>query len=113
MVMTSHAFSNMGRRTEPPPISWLMKLALDRPRPISLAAGVTDSQSPPVAAARHVLEGILASPAQGRAALQYGTTAGDPLLRRLTAERLWKLDRAAGAAQASDADSGDAGGRSS
>lgn len=86
----------MGRRTEPPPISWLMKLSLDRPGLISLAAGFTDSESLPVTEARELLEEILASPASGRAALQYGTTAGDPQLRRLTAERLWKLDRAAG-----------------
>ena len=32
----------LGRRTEPPPISWLMHLALSRPGLISLAAGFTD-----------------------------------------------------------------------
>jgi len=61
---------------------------------ISLAAGFTDSASLPVAEARELLQEILRSPKTGRSALQYGTTAGDPLLRRLTAERLHAADGA-------------------
>ena len=86
----------MGRRTQAPPISWLMKLALDHPALISLAAGFTDNESLPVAEARALLNEILGSRKTGRTALQYGTTVGDPQLRRLTAERLWQLDSSRG-----------------
>ncbi|PYJ81041.1 MAG: PLP-dependent aminotransferase family protein [Verrucomicrobia bacterium] len=94
--MKSSAFSKMGRRTQAPPISWLMKLALDHPALISLAAGFTDNESLPVAEARALLNEILGSRKTGRTALQYGTTVGDPQLRRLTAERLWQLDSSRG-----------------
>jgi 2-aminoadipate transaminase len=43
------------------------------------------------------LNEILSSARSRRAALQYGTTSGDPHLRHLTADRLWKLDSAAAA----------------
>ncbi len=46
----------------------------------------------PVAETRAALNHILRSPKTGRPALQYGSTAGDPELRRLTAEHLQKLD---------------------
>jgi hypothetical protein len=49
-----------------------------------------------VADARALLNDILRSPRTGQAALQYGTTLGDPALRRLTARRLRRLDRARG-----------------
>src|SRR5438876_11278952 len=90
--MKISALSELGQRTEAPPISWLMQLTLDHPHLISLAAGFTDNESLPVQEARTLLNEILGSPRSGRAALQYGTTAGDPHLRRLTADRLWKLD---------------------
>ena len=82
----------MGRRTAPPPISWLMQAALSRPNLISLAAGFTDNASLPVAEARALLNEILRSPGSGRPALQYGVTAGDTTLRRLTARHLQRLD---------------------
>ena len=94
--MKASAFSKMGRRTQAPPISWLMKLPLDHPSLISLAAGFTDNESLPVAEARALLNEILGSSKTGRMALQYGTTVGDPQLRRLTAERLWQLDSSRG-----------------
>lgn len=77
---------------EPPPISWLMQLALTRPELISLAAGFTDNDSLPVADVRELLGGILKSSGTGRPALQYGLAQGDPLLRRLTAEHVRELD---------------------
>jgi 2-aminoadipate transaminase len=92
------ALSALGQRTAEPPISWLMRTTLERPHMISFAAGFTDSASLPVAEARELLHKILRSPKTGRAALQYGTTAGNPLLRRLTAERLQAADGAAGGA---------------
>jgi 2-aminoadipate transaminase len=82
----------MGQRTTEPPISWLMHAALSRPKLISLAAGFTDNASLPVAEARTALNQVLRSPKTGRPALQYGITAGDPALRKLTAEHLRKLD---------------------
>ena len=93
--------SKLGQRTPEPPISWLMQAALARPRLISLAAGFTDNPSLPVAETRAVLNQILRSPKTGRPALQYGSTAGDPALRKLTAEHLQKLDFQAAAASSS------------
>lgn len=88
------ALSALGRRSQAPPISWLMEIALARPGLISLAAGFTDSESLPTRDARALLDEILRAPRTGRAALQYGTTAGDPALRRLTAERVRTQDGA-------------------
>ncbi len=90
--MNAHVLSELGRRTEEPPISWLMATALARPQLVSLAAGFTDNESLPLKEVRGLLRDILASPQTGQAALQYGTTAGDPTLRRLTARRLRSLD---------------------
>ena len=86
------ALSAVGRRTPEPPISWLMQAALARARLISLAAGFTDNPSLPVAETRAALNQILRSPKTGQPALQYGSTAGDPILRKLTASHLRKLD---------------------
>ncbi len=93
--------SKMGRRTVEPPISWLMHAALSRPKLISLAAGFTDNPSLPVAEARAALNQVLRSPKTGQPALQYGSTAGDPALRKLTAEYLRKLDLRAVASSSS------------
>ncbi len=86
------ALSALGERTAPPSISWLMKTALSRPKLISLAAGFTDNASLPVELSRKLLNEILRSPKTGQPALQYGTTAGEPQLRELTASHLQKLD---------------------
>ena len=86
------ALSAAGRRTTEPPISWLMHAALARPRLISLAAGFTDNSSLPVAETRALLNQILRSAKTGQPALQYGSTAGDTALRRLTASHLRRLD---------------------
>lgn len=69
-----------------------MATALARPELISLAAGFTDSESLPVRETRKLFGDLLGSQAEGRAAMQYGTTSGDPLLRKLTAERVRSLD---------------------
>ena len=87
-----NALSALGRRTAAPPISWLMQTALSRPKLISLAAGFTDNTTLPVEISRIALDEILRSPKTGRPALQYGITAGETNLRRLTAQRLQKLD---------------------
>ncbi len=94
--MKANVLSRLGQRTGEPPISWLMSAALAHPGLISLAAGFTDNASLPVVETRALLNEILRSPRTGRAALQYGTTLGDPLLRRLTAGHLQQLDRIGG-----------------
>lgn len=90
--MNSSGFSQLGRRIEEPPISWLMRMTLDHPRLISLAAGFTDNQSLPLNEARTSLHRLLSEPKKGKPALQYGSTAGDLTLRRLTVQRLQSLD---------------------
>ncbi|HTQ52070.1 MAG TPA: PLP-dependent aminotransferase family protein [Candidatus Acidoferrales bacterium] len=91
--MKSSALSALGRRTAPPPISWLMQAALSRPKLISLAAGFTDNATLPVEISRQVLNRVLCPPQTGRPALQYGITAGETNLRRLTARHLHRLDQ--------------------
>jgi 2-aminoadipate transaminase len=81
-----------------------MQLALARPELISLAAGFTDNESLPVADVRALLERLLRSRKSGMAALQYGSTAGDPVLRDLTARRVRRLDGAAAGNRAYSAD---------
>jgi 2-aminoadipate transaminase len=102
--MKAHALSALARRTEEPPISWLMATALAQPHMISLAAGFTDNETLPVKEVRGLLEEILRSSRTGQAALQYGTTAGDATLRELTTGHLQSLDgqRSAGQAYSSE-----------
>src|SRR5688572_17759788 len=90
--MRSTALSDLARRTGEPAISWLIKLSLDRPKLISLAAGFTDNESLPVAEAAELLHDVLKPGKRGQAALQYGSTAGDPQLRERTLKRIEKLD---------------------
>src|SRR5437868_5912125 len=90
--MKPSVLSAMGRRTAVPPISWLMKAALTRPKLISLAAGFTDNATLPVEISRQLLDEILHDPKIARPALQYGITAGESNLRRLTAEHLQRMD---------------------
>jgi 2-aminoadipate transaminase len=98
--MKSNALSELGRRSEDPPISWLMEIALSRPKLISLAAGFTDNESLPVETARETLDELLRSKETGQPSLQYGTTQGDPVLRELTAHDLALTDGAAGSRKA-------------
>ena len=102
--MKMRVLSELGRRTTEPPISWLMATALARPQVISLAAGFTDNESLPVNEVRGLLRDILRSPQTGRAALQYGTTVGDRMLRQLSARRLHSLDGQPAARRAYSAD---------
>jgi 2-aminoadipate transaminase len=86
--MKNIGLSELARRIGEPSISWLMKLTLERPEVISLAAGFTDNESLPVEDTRELLDEILGSKKSGRTALQYGTSMGDPILRELTALHL-------------------------
>jgi DNA-binding transcriptional MocR family regulator len=82
--MNVQVLSKLGCRTEAPPISWLMATALARP----------------VKELRAILKQFLPAPQIGQTAQQYGTTAGDQTLRRLTAGRLRSLDGQSGARRA-------------
>src|SRR4051794_18474101 len=88
------ALSKLGQRSEAPAISWLMEVALARPQLISLAAGFTDNESLPVAETRVLIDEILRSKKSGQPSLQYGSTAGDPTLRELTARDFRVMDGA-------------------
>ncbi|MAS75505.1 MAG: GntR family transcriptional regulator, partial [Verrucomicrobiales bacterium] len=85
--------SQIGSRTADSPISWLMKTKLERPNLVSLAAGFTDNESLPLVSSRRLLNEILKNEEAGRSALQYGSTAGDDILRKLTAMRIEQLDK--------------------
>lgn len=74
-----------------------MKMALDRPQLISLAAGFTDNASLPVEETSELLNEILRSKKLARASLQYGSTGGDPELRQQTTARLRRADQSNGA----------------
>src|SRR5256885_14980891 len=83
--MKSTYLSQLAQRSSEPAISWLMRLTLDHPKLISLAAGFTDNDSLPVSRTLRLVQEILGSKKTGPASLQYGSTAGDPDLRRVTA----------------------------
>ena len=68
-----------------------MREALERPGLISLAAGFTDNPSLPVAETRVIIKDLLKGN-KGPSRLQYGTTYGDESLRKLTAQRLDRMD---------------------
>jgi 2-aminoadipate transaminase len=90
--MGTSGFSKLAARTGEPPVSWLMGMALGRPELISLAAGFTDRASLPVSETLTLMGELLGPGGCGRSALQYGTTAGDPELRRLTVAHVAGLD---------------------
>ncbi|MDG3002782.1 PLP-dependent aminotransferase family protein [Paludisphaera mucosa] len=87
MTLSTH-LSAATARTSAPSISSLMKLALERPEIVSLAAGFVDQQSLPIATTAHAAAQILGDEPAGRSALQYGTTIGDEALRAILVERL-------------------------
>ena len=92
MTGTPRHFSALARRTGEPPISWLMRLALEKRDLISLAAGFTDDETLPVDDVAALTRDILAKPKTARAALQYGTTIGLPQLRHELLRRWQKQD---------------------
>lgn len=93
--MPRSPLSELGQRIQEPAISWLMRLTLSRPNLVSLAAGFTDNASLPVRETRRLAEKVLSQALSGQRALQYGSTAGDPSLRALTARHLRTEDRGA------------------
>ncbi|MBI1901694.1 MAG: PLP-dependent aminotransferase family protein [Planctomycetia bacterium] len=85
--MPAPALSRRAGLAQGQPISQLMHMALERPELISLAAGFVDQETLPVEETREAAQWLLSQPEPGRAALQYGTTAGFlPLRERVLAE---------------------------
>lgn len=73
-------------------ISFLMQQAVENPGVISLAAGLVDYETLPLEELALAVESVLSHPAEGKQALQYGTTAGNLPLRRLLREHLARLE---------------------
>lgn len=94
MIETGQAFplSQRARRTTEQPIAYLMVQAVSNPGLISLAAGLVDYDSLPVPESAELLGAMLADPAMGKVALQYGTTQGLADLRRAMLEHVAALD---------------------
>lgn len=76
---------------ESPVITDIMRVALENPDILSLAAGFTDTHSLPVSFVRDETVSLCSSGGAPEY-LQYGTTIGRPGLRRLVARRLSKAD---------------------
>jgi 2-aminoadipate transaminase len=85
--------SGVARRTPEQPITHFMKLALENPRLISLAAGFVDEPTLPAGDVSAAVADILSRPGPARAALQYGTTQGHPPLREKLLARLLAADK--------------------
>jgi len=79
--MKQSPLSQKARRIGPPPISWMMKFALENPDLISLAAGFVDQETLPTRAVLACCRAVLRDEKRGKAALQYGTTVGHQGLR--------------------------------
>ncbi len=77
----SPRFSQRSQWAKDQAISFLMQQAVENRDVISLAAGLVDEASLPVAECRQSLDGLFADEARARSALQYGTTAGADGLR--------------------------------
>ena len=92
MVEAGFGLSTRSRRAAAQPISELMKLALDRPELISLAAGFVDNATLPVDDTAGLFAELLGDAGSGRAALQYGTTIGLPELRSAVFEHLTRQE---------------------
>jgi 2-aminoadipate transaminase len=84
--------SKLATRTPEQPISHFMKLALENPGLVSLAAGFVDESALPAAEVAGAVADLLGRPEAARAALQYGSTAGHPPLRAKLLDRLAAAD---------------------
>lgn len=76
-------------------ISFLMQQAVENPQVISLAAGLVDFATLPVAEARSGVVDLLADDDRARQALQYGTTPGSEDVRRTILEHFARQERLA------------------
>ncbi len=84
--------SQRSHRAKDQAISFLMQQAVENRGVISLAAGLVDEASLPVAECRTALSGLFQDEARARQALQYGTTAGADVLREQLRLHLARLE---------------------
>ncbi|MGB0766954.1 MAG: PLP-dependent aminotransferase family protein [Phycisphaeraceae bacterium] len=96
--------SRAARHADEQPISELIKMALDDPALISLAAGLVDFETLPAQAVEPIVREILADASSAKSALQYGTTEGFAGFRAQLYEHLCSLDGAAADAYPGSAD---------
>jgi len=87
------ARSEKSRRTTDSPISYFIQKALENPSLISFAAGLVDEASLPTVEVAAAAAEVLGKPESARAALQYGSTQGLPLLREQVLQHLCDSDR--------------------
>jgi 2-aminoadipate transaminase len=85
-------FSGKAGRTAAQPITYLMRIAVQRKDLISLAAGLVDQKTLPAEEMRRLTQELLADEAAGKEALQYGSTEGLAGLRQALLEHVCKLD---------------------
>src|SRR5688500_2219876 len=86
------ARSGKSLRTTDSPITYFIQKALETPHLISFAAGLVDEASVPAGEFGAAVAQIMADPATARAALQYGSTQGLPLLREQVLHHVCKAD---------------------
>jgi 2-aminoadipate transaminase len=91
------ALSSKALRTTDSPISTLIRLALETPGLISLAAGLVDETSLPSQEIARAAAEVLGSADTARAALQYGTTEGHLPLREKVLAHVCAADGVAAA----------------
>jgi len=73
--LPKHLLSPKARRATDPLIAWLLRMPLEDPQIISLAAGFVDQQSLPVEEVAECAKELFSSN-EGKSSLQYGTTPG-------------------------------------
>jgi 2-aminoadipate transaminase len=91
-MTASLTLSRRAHQTGDQPISYFMQQAVENPSLISLAAGLVDPDSLPVAEVRECIAEMLADPRSAQAALQYGTTQGHGPLRDKICRHVLALD---------------------
>jgi len=87
-----HLISAKALRTPDPPISYLLKIALETPGMISLAAGLVDQETLPAAEVSKLLEYLQQDDKCRLPSLQYGTTGGLQCLRQAVLKYLREAD---------------------
>ena len=70
-----------------------MRMALENPGIVSLAAGFVDQRTLPAEVTARAAANLLADRDEGRRSLQYGTTIGHPRLRALLVDRLERSEQ--------------------
>ena len=85
-------FSAKGKRITRSRITELMRLAVTRPKTISLASDLADYKTLPIEAVGELASDLAARERSGRIAMQYGTTEGLQELREAIWKRFLALD---------------------